>query len=126
MARRYVDECHIDLLNSRGQLPDRRWKAGVTYRKYWLAYHGSPAVIAGYGESLGRSTGLHESEYMTLARQQIDAAHGAVTNDEMLAMQAIAGQDECCYGRLALLQSACLALADMWDVPVDFCRGYGG
>lgn len=123
-VKRYRDECVLDELNHRGQLTDRRWRAGILFRMKWLAAFRP----VGYGSryeprinSSGRSSSL-PAEEMFDAEDEITKALAGIPIRAAMAVQAVAGEDESAKGRLAYLTSGLDHLILFYAVPDDFRR----
>lgn len=122
LAVRYKDECKLDVLNSRGYVTDRQWRAGWLFRREWLMGHIQPAVCGAYREPTGRSSGLHVSEARAEARRASAASQGAVTAKCWDVVVSVCGLDENAGGKTRLLCEGLDDLAKHYDVPGDYCR----
>ncbi|EFH09401.1 hypothetical protein ACFFMP_08535 [Pseudoroseomonas cervicalis] len=129
-VRRNRIECRLDALNVRGQLVDRLWHAGMLFRFYWLRSVAMQRVVASLGSSgFAASSGLHAVEAREHYRQRVNVAlehlrqpGGEAAYAQASAVEAVAGQDESCAGRLYALQGGLARLADLWMVADDYCR----
>lgn len=128
-VRRKRIECRLDALNSKGQLTDRLWRAGIEFRGLWHAQVAASRVTASFGGGGGGRPQLEPAEVRELARQKVKraltflqgggAGEGYAHADAVIA---VAGQDESCAGRLKHLQAGLRRLADIWKIADDFCR----
>lgn len=124
-VRRYRDECQVDSLNTRGQIGDRLWRAGMFFRGAWLTSVQMSRVCATYS---AHSPGGHGDDLPVRrieARRRVNEALAALpSGPEQAAVVGVCGMDEPCAGRLRALQAALETLARHYDIEADYCRGY--
>lgn len=114
-----VCECVLDGLFRRknGILSHDQWKAGIQFRRYWMASRHAARVSGGYEQRFGGAGSLEETEYRSEARWQVDRALEALTPAQRRAVTAICGEDQLLGLRQKVLVAGLDVLVKLWIRP---------
>lgn len=113
---RIACECVLDGLfrRSNGILTHDQWRAGMLFRRYWLAARHAARVSGEYGQRFGGSGGLVESEYRAEATLGVDKALKVLSPAQRRAVVAVCGEDQLLGLRGKVLVAGLDVLADLW------------
>ena len=93
-ARRYECECRLDYLRQKGTIDHNQWKAGMIFRRYWLATREGAIQVATYGDRVQDANAVAAREAQATAIFMMDEANRLLLRDEMLVIQSVCGEDE--------------------------------
>ncbi len=116
---RIACECVLDGLfrNPRGILGYDQWKAGMQFRRYWMASRHAARISGQYGDRFGGTGALQETEYRSEARWQVDRALEALTPAQRRAVTAVCGEDQLLGLRGKVLVAGLDVLVKLWIRP---------
>jgi hypothetical protein len=92
-VRRYECECRLDYLRKKGTITHDQWRAGIIFRRNWLATHAS-LKVASYGDRVQKAYSVAAIEERSFAVKMLDDAYRVLGPDVRIVIVSVCGQDE--------------------------------
>ena len=93
-VRRYECECRLDYLRSRGTIDRSQWKAGMIFRRAWLATRVGAIRTADFGDRVQRSLGPVALDARSEAMFLMDEANRILPAAALPVIKSVCGEDE--------------------------------
>lgn len=123
VVRRLRCECHLDTLLARGSdiawlgIDHTQWRAGLRFRRLWLASNRGPRLVARYEPRVPASSD-HQvpGEGSIAARAELGAALKVLTPEQWQVVVRVCGCDQAAgKGRLGVLRAGLDRLHELWN-----------